>query len=87
MNNNNVYTPINLGNPEEYTILEIANKIRSLINPNLEFEFKPLPLDDPLKRQPCIKKAKKTLNWEPKINLDKGIRKTIDWFKQYLMRK
>ena len=61
MNKKDVSTPINLGNPEEFTILEIANKIKSLINPNLEFVFEPLPLDDPKKRQPCIEKAKKRI--------------------------
>ena len=82
MNKKDISTPINLGNPEEFTILEIATKIKSLINPNLEFVFEPLPSDDPKKRQPYIEKAKKELNWEPKTNLDIGIRKTINWFKK-----
>ena len=74
-------TPVNIGNPENYTILELAKKIRKLINPSLEFEFCPLPQDDPLQRQPNIEKAKKELNWHPKIDLDEGINLTIDWFK------
>ncbi len=77
----NLDTPVNVGNPENYTILELAKKIRNLINPSLEFEFNPMPQDDPLQRQPNIEKAKKELNWQPKINLDEGIRLTIDWFK------
>ena len=77
----NLDTPVNVGNPENYTILELAEKIRNLINPSLEFEFNPMPQDDPLQRQPNIEKAKKELNWQPKINLDEGIRLTIDWFK------
>ncbi len=74
-------TPVNIGNPENYTIIELAKKIRNLINPSLEFKFSPMPQDDPLQRQPNIEKAKKELNWQPKINLDEGIKLTIDWFK------
>ena len=77
----NLNTPVNIGNPENFTILDIAKKIRALINPNLEFKFNPLPQDDPLQRQPNIEKAIKELNWQPKINLDKGINLTIEWFK------
>ena len=62
-------------------------KIRKLINPSLEFKFNPMPQDDPLKRQPNIEKAKKELNWEPKINLDEGIKLTIDWFKSNNLQK
>ncbi len=87
MNKKNVSTPINLGNTEQVKILNLASKIQGLINPDLEFVFQPLPLDDPQKRQPCIEKAKTILNWEPKINLDEGIRKTIDWFQKYLKEK
>ena len=83
----NLDTPVNVGNPENYTILELAEKIRNLINPNLEFEFNPMPQDDPLQRQPNIEKAKKELNWQPKINLDEGIRLTIDWFKGNNLQK
>ena len=57
----NLDTPVNVGNPENYTILELAEKIRNLINPGLEFEFNPMPQDDPLQRQPNIEKAKKEL--------------------------
>ena len=83
----NLDTPVNVGNPENYTILELAEKIRNLINPSLEFEYKPMPQDDPLQRQPNIEKAKKELNWQPKINLDEGIRLTIDWFKCNKLQK
>ena len=83
----NLDTPVNVGNPENYTILELAEKIRNLINPGLEFEFNPMPQDDPLQRQPNIEKAKKELNWQPKINLDEGIRLTIDWFKGNSLQK
>ena len=83
----NLDTPVNIGNPENYTILELAKKIRNLINPSLEFKFDPMPQDDPLQRQPNIEKAKKELNWEPKINLDEGIKLTIDWFKSNNLQK
>ena len=83
----NLETPVNIGNPENYTILELAKKIRNLINPSLEFKFDPMPQDDPLQRQPNIEKAKKELNWEPKINLDEGIKLTIDWFKSNNLQK
>ena len=78
--NSNLNTPVNIGNPEQFTILELAKKIREKIDPSLEFVIKPLPEDDPLQRQPDISKAKEKLNWEPKINLDKGLDLTIDWF-------
>jgi UDP-glucuronate decarboxylase len=76
--------PINLGNPEEYTILQLAEKIRDLINPGQEISFKPLPQDDPRKRKPDITKAKTLLNWQPKISLDAGLTETIAEFKQRL---
>ena len=83
----NLDTPVNVGNPENYTILELAEKIRNLINPSLEFDYNPMPEDDPLQRQPNIEKAKKELNWQPKINLDEGIRLTIEWFKSNNLQK
>jgi UDP-glucuronate decarboxylase len=80
----NTSSPINIGNPEEITILELAKKIRDKINPKLEIVFKPLPKDDPHRRQPDINKAKTNLGWEPKIALDKGLDKTVSWFKNSL---
>ena len=79
-----VSSPVNIGNPEELTILDLANKIRNKINPNLEIIFKPLPQDDPLKRQPDITKAKSQIGWEPHTSLDTGLDKTISWFKKLL---
>ena len=75
-------TPVNIGNPEEFTIIELANKIKNIINPKLDIIYQPLPEDDPLKRKPDISKAKENLLWKPTINLDKGIKYTIDWFKK-----
>ena len=80
--NSNISTPVNIGNPEEFKIIELANIIKNIINPNLELIYKPLPEDDPSNRRPDISKARKHLQWQPKINFDKGIHLTIDWFKK-----
>ena len=73
--------PINLGNPNEKTILELAEKIIELTGSKSKIVFKPLPKDDPVKRKPDISLAKKELGWEPKVNLDEGLKKTIEYFK------
>ena len=80
--NSNISNPVNIGNPEEFKIIQLANIIKNIINPNLELIYKPLPEDDPSKRRPDISKARKYLQWQPKINFDKGIHLTIDWFKR-----
>ena len=77
-------SPINIGNPDEFSIKELANLVKELINPNLEFEFKEMPKDDPKQRKPSIELAKTILNWEPKIELKDGLIKTIEWFKSNL---
>jgi len=73
--------PVNLGNPIELTILEFAERIRRLMGLKLELVFKPLPEDDPRKRQPNITKAKQLLDWEPKVPLEDGLRATVEYFK------
>ncbi|MFH1586830.1 MAG: UDP-glucuronic acid decarboxylase family protein [Candidatus Diapherotrites archaeon] len=78
--NSSTNEPVNLGNPNEMTINEFANKVIELTGVNSKIENKPLPEDDPLKRKPDITKAKELLGWEPKIILDIGLQKTIDWF-------
>ena len=80
----NYQKPINIGNPKEFSIKELAYLVRDLINPNLEFEYKDLPQDDPKQRKPSIILAKEVLNWEPKIQLREGLIKTIKWFKSNL---
>jgi UDP-glucuronate decarboxylase len=77
-----IHQPINLGNPENYTMLEIANKIRQATKSSSEIVFKELPQDDPKQRNPDISKAKEILNWNPTINFDNGIQQTIDYFRQ-----
>jgi UDP-glucuronate decarboxylase len=73
--------PINIGNPNETTILDLARLISKKLNIKEKFIFKELPQDDPLQRKPIIKKAQEKLNWYPKIDLNSGIDKTIKYFK------
>jgi len=72
--------PINIGNPDEFTICQLAELVRSKINPNLQFIFKPLPQDDPLQRQPVIDLARRELGWAPKVSLDRGLETTTKYF-------
>lgn len=74
--------PVNLGNPGEFNLLELAQKVIALTGSSSEIVFKRLPLDDPKKRCPNISLAKQMLNWEPKIDLDQGLQLTIDYFKE-----
>jgi len=74
--------PVNLGNPSEITILDFAEKILELTGSKSKITFKTLPEDDPKIRQPEISKAKKLLNWEPKISLDEGLKITLEYFKE-----
>ena len=76
--------PINIGNPREFTIKNLAELIRNRIQPNLQLISKPLPQDDPMQRQPLIDLAKKELDWEPLIQLEDGLTRTIDWFREHL---
>ena len=79
-----ICSPINIGSPHELKIIELANKIKNKINPNLEIIFKKLPQDDPIKRQPDISKAKKELGWQPKTLFEDGLDKTINWYREIL---
>lgn len=76
--------PVNMGNPNEFTILELAEKVIKLTGSKSKIIYKPLPSDDPLMRQPDISLAKKELNWSPKIELEEGLIKTIDYFKSVI---
>lgn len=73
--------PINIGNPNEITILQFAEEIIKLTGTNQKIIYKPLPTDDPLQRQPDITKAKEILNWEPKISRSEGMKRTFEYFK------
>lgn len=78
----NVNEPVNLGNPDEYTILEFAKKVLKLTNSSSRIIFKPLPVDDPKTRCPDISRAKKLLKWQPKVSVDEGLMRTIEWFRK-----
>jgi UDP-glucuronate decarboxylase len=76
--------PVNIGNPDEYTIRELAEKIILLAGSKSKLQFHPLPQDDPKRRRPDISLAKKELNWEPKVSLEDGLKETISYFKKFL---
>jgi len=83
MNTDDFFGPVNLGNPGEFTILELAELVIKLTNSNSKIKNEPLPSDDPTQRQPDISLAKEKLNWEPKIPLEEGLKRTIKYFQQY----
>ena len=76
--------PTNIGNPHEMTILQFAERIRALVGSSSPIDFRPLPVDDPKTRQPDITKARRVLGWEPKVELDHGLNRTIDYFRSLL---
>ncbi len=75
------HEPVNIGNPREMTIREFGEEIRRITGTQSQIEHKPLPVDDPKVRQPDITRARKVLGWEPKVEFDKGIRETIEFFR------
>jgi len=79
--------PVNIGNPHEFTILELAQKVIELVASKSKLIYKPLPSDDPMQRCPDISLAKKELNWEPTIQLENGLLKTIEYFENTLKLK
>ncbi len=86
MNSDDSFTgPVNLGNPEEFRIIDLANKILKITGSRSKIVFKPLPEDDPRQRRPDISLAKVVLEWEPEINLDEGLRKTVNYFKKEIV--
>ena len=72
--------PFNLGNPGEFTMLELAKVVQETIDPNARIEFRPNTEDDPHKRKPDITKARNVLGWEPKVGIEDGLRQTLDYF-------
>ena len=82
MNSRDGFTgPVNIGNPVEFTIKELAEMIIELTESNSKLVYEPLPSDDPIQRKPMIDLAKKELDWEPKIGILEGLKKTIEYFK------
>lgn len=80
--NDDITGPINIGNPDEFSMNELANMVISLTNSTSKITYLPLPSDDPMQRKPDITKAKQILDWEPKVNLEKGLIETINYFKR-----
>jgi dTDP-glucose 4,6-dehydratase len=78
----NINTPVNIGNPQELTILEVARTIKRLTGSRSKITHKPLPVDDPHVRRPDITLARKELHWQPQINLEDGLRRTIEYFRK-----
>ncbi|GAA4451186.1 UDP-glucuronic acid decarboxylase family protein [Novipirellula rosea] len=81
MNKDNFTGPVNIGNPDEFTIRELAENVMSLVGSKSKLVTRPLPSDDPTRRRPDISLAKEQLGWEPKVPLAEGLKHTIDWFK------
>jgi dTDP-glucose 4,6-dehydratase len=77
--------PVNLGNPNEMTILDFAKYIRAKVGTSVGIQFRPLPSDDPKIRRPDIDKANRILGWEPKVGLEKGIELTVDYFRRRIL--
>ncbi len=84
MNTDDYHLPVNIGNPNEFTILELAEEIRSQIGSSVEIRFEDLPQDDPKQRKPDITRAKDVLGWEPKVQLKEGLQQTISYFDRAL---
>jgi dTDP-glucose 4,6-dehydratase len=76
--------PVNLGNPHEVTILEFAQRIKDLTGSQVPIVFEPLPQDDPKQRCPDISKARQLLNWEPRVPLQAGLERTLQYFRERL---
>ena len=84
-NLSSIHNPINIGNPQELSVLELANLVLKLTNSDSVIEFKPLPVDDPKVRMPDISRAKALLEWGPKVSLEEGLARTVDYYKVRLM--
>lgn len=87
MNTKDFIGPVNLGTPQEYSILELAEKIIKITKSRSKITHRPLPKDDPVRRCPDIALAEKRLNWEPKISLDQGLERTVEYFKKQILEK
>lgn len=78
--NGNYDMPVNIGNPDEYSIKDFATKIRNMCDSQSEIQFLPKVADDPTQRKADISTAKREINWEPKVTVDEGLKKTIEYF-------
>lgn len=80
------HEPVNIGNPDEKTVLELASVIKELTNADCQIKFEPLPKDDPQRRLPDISRARKLLGWEPKVDLRTGLSRTIEWYRSEMAK-
>jgi dTDP-glucose 4,6-dehydratase len=80
------HEPVNIGNPQEITILEFAERVRSLVGTTTPIVFRPLPQDDPKQRCPDITKARRILHWEPKVSLEEGLQTIYEYFRDKVAR-
>ena len=76
------HMPVNIGNPDEFTILECAQMVLKVTGSKSQIRYEPLPQDDPKQRRPDITKARQLLGWEPKIDLETGLRQSLDYFQK-----
>jgi dTDP-glucose 4,6-dehydratase len=76
------HAPVNIGNPDEFTILECAREVQALVGSSCEIVFQPLPQDDPTRRRPDITRAKILLGWEPRVPLREGLQRSLGYFQQ-----
>ena len=83
LSQSDIHDPVNIGNPYELKIIDLAKLIIKFTKSKSKIIYNPLPIDDPKLRQPDISRARKLLNWSPKVDLEKGLKETIDWFKKY----
>jgi UDP-glucuronate decarboxylase len=87
MNVDGRHEPVNLGNPVEFTIRELAEEVVKVVGGQTRVTYKPLPQDDPTQRQPDIGRARNWLGWEPTVQLEEGLRLTVEYFRQRLKRR
>jgi dTDP-glucose 4,6-dehydratase len=80
----NIVEPVNIGNPNEFTMEQLAEVVRKVTGCTSKLDYQPLPTDDPKQRKPDISRAKALLGWEPQIGLEEGLRRTIEWFRQHI---
>jgi dTDP-glucose 4,6-dehydratase len=81
------HDPVNIGNPTEFTILECAQKVISATASSSRIRFEPLPTDDPKQRRPDISKAKRLLGWEPKVDLERGLNLSLEYFRKAVVEE
>jgi dTDP-glucose 4,6-dehydratase len=87
LSRSNEATPVNIGNPVEWTILECAREVLAVTESKASIEFNDLPVDDPARRKPDISKAKALLGWEPKVSLREGLEKSLSFFESYVAKE